>query len=110
MLKNALDPKVPDSLTSDLVHLFRTITSNIRNGPQRLEFLKQLQREKMKSDKELQELCSDDVLPDLEGKYNHSVALTVIKDVITRWNSMHLLHVGAMHDTGTIHKRGMQGI
>ena len=83
VVKNALDPKVPDSLTSDLVHLFCTITSNIRNSPQRLECLKQLQREKMKSDKELLELCSDDVLPDLEGKHDHSVALTVIKDVFT---------------------------
>lgn len=46
VVKNALDPKVPNSSTSDLVHLFHTITSNIRNSPQRLEYLKQLQRQK----------------------------------------------------------------
>ena len=64
MVKNALDPKVLDSLTSDLVHLFRTITSNIKNSFQRLECLKQLQGEKKNPDKELLELCSGDVLPE----------------------------------------------
>ena len=64
----------------------------------------------MKSDKKLLELCNDDVLPDLEGKYNHSVALTVIRQRCHYPMELHLLHVGAMHDTGAIHKIGMQGI
>ena len=69
--------KPPDSCVKSAYH------------PSGLKFLntklwKQLQREKMKSDKELLELCSDNVLPDLEGKYDHSVALTVIKDVINQ--------------------------
>ena len=62
----------------------------------------------MKSDKELLGLCtSDDVLPDIEVKYNNAgVFLTVIKDAITQWNSTYYTF-GAMHDTGAIHKRGI---
>ncbi|KAL5503543.1 hypothetical protein EMCRGX_G010508 [Ephydatia muelleri] len=102
---NAIDPKAGGSSTTDLVQLFRTITSTIRNSSQRLEFLKKMQREKMKSDKEMIELLDDDVLPaDVEAKYDHTIALTVIKDIVTRWK-LHLLHVGALHDTGAIYKR-----
>ena len=110
VVKNAIDPKVGGSSTTDLVQLFRTITSTIRNSSQRLEFLKKLQREKMKSDKEMIELLDDDVLPaDVEAKYDHTIALTVIKNIVTRWK-LYLLHVGALHDTGAIYKRGVQGI
>ena len=46
----------------------------------------------MKSDKEMIELLDDDVLPaDVEAKYDHTIALTIIKDIVTRWNSTYYM-------------------
>ena len=87
------------------------MTNSIRNSSQRLEHLKQLQKTKIKADKDMLDLLTDGVLGSFIGYsefmftvpffviderdgvdvFPHSVALTLIKDVITRWNSTYYM-------------------
>eukprot|EP00731_Ephydatia_muelleri_P017596 Em0010g694a len=89
VVKNSIDPckkKVPHHDTRDFIQMFRDITSSIRNSSQRLEHLKRLQRKQIEENLQAMELINDDVTlsPD---ELMHSKALTVIKDIVTRWNS-----------------------
>ena len=87
------------------------MTNSIRNSYQRLEHLKQLQKTKIKADKDMLDLLTDGVLGIFIGYsefmftvpfffiderdgvdvFPHSVALTLIKDVTTRWNSTYYM-------------------
>ena len=85
------------------------MTNSIWNSPQRLEHLKHLQRMRIKADKDLLDRLTDGMLGILIGYseaycsyfftderdgvniFPHSVALTVIKDVTTRWNSTYYM-------------------
>ncbi|KAL5486863.1 hypothetical protein EMCRGX_G019399 [Ephydatia muelleri] len=94
VVKNAIDPckkKVPDHATRAFIQLFRDITNAIRNSSQRLEHLKSLQKEKIDADKNIMEIINEDVQVEPVLFPHSATALTVIKDIVTRWNSTYYI-------------------